>query len=222
MRGDWLAASIAQPVSLQRYGQDHVCSIHGALRSRNTVMKPDFFHIQTAGIPIAIPSIGLSMQVRIPSASTGGALTLIETTNAPGYGQPVHRHRETEVFHVLQGHYLFEVDGKRFTASTGDTVVVPGGAVHGFVNIDDEPSKQLVLISPGLDATEFFNELGRLMAHGKVDANARREFSERWGVDFLGPPLRRPLDARESDSRRSVLHGNYPALHADRASSRPL
>jgi hypothetical protein len=78
--------------------------------------------------PLSIPGLGLELVVNMPQAASGGALTVIETCNAPGFGPPLHRHRETEVFRVLEGRYLFEVDGKRFEAATGDLVSVPGGA----------------------------------------------------------------------------------------------
>lgn len=155
-------------------------------------MEFDFFHTPADATPIRIPAIGLELKVRMPPAASGGGMAIIETTNAPGFGPPLHRHAETEVFHVLQGRYLFEVDGKRFNAETGDTVTVPGGLPHGFVNVADQPSRQLVVIVPGLDATAFFTELGNVMHSGRPDMDLQKAFSRKWGVDFLGPPLRRP------------------------------
>ena len=70
-------------------------------------------------MPLSVPAIGLELRVRVSPATTGGAVTVIETTNAPGFGPPLHRHREAEIFHVLAGRYLFEVDGDRFYADTG-------------------------------------------------------------------------------------------------------
>ena len=69
--------------------------------------------------PISIPAIGLDLFVRLPPAASGGALTVIETVNAPGFGPPRHRHPEAEVFRVLEGQYLYEVDGQRFRAEAG-------------------------------------------------------------------------------------------------------
>ena len=44
------------------------------------------------------------------------------TSGFPGFGPPLHRHRETEIFDALEGHYLFEVDGQRFHAEPGDVM----------------------------------------------------------------------------------------------------
>ena len=106
--------------------------------------------------PLKIEALGLDLAVRVPPGVTGGELTLLETVNAPGFGPPLHRHRETEIFRVLEGRYLFQVDDKQFEAGEGDVVSVPGGAVHAFVNITVKPAKQLVLMLPGMDARAFF------------------------------------------------------------------
>jgi quercetin dioxygenase-like cupin family protein len=140
--------------------------------------------------PIRIPQIGLVLHVRVPPDATGGTLTSIDTMNAPGFGPPLHRHRETEIFYVLEGRYLFEVDGRRFHAGEGDVVTVPGGAVHAFVNVTAKSARQFIQIVPGLDAAAFFTGLGEVMRDGVPDANALSAFGEKWHVEFLGPPLR--------------------------------
>jgi quercetin dioxygenase-like cupin family protein len=148
-----------------------------------------FHHSTHQQPPIQIPAIGLDLRVRVPPDTTGGVLTAIETTNAPGYGPPLHRHRETEVFYVLEGRYLFEVDGRRFTANEGDVVTAPGGSAHTFVNITDTPARQFIQILPALDATAFFLGLADVMRDGKLDRDALNAFGARWQVEFLGPPL---------------------------------
>jgi quercetin dioxygenase-like cupin family protein len=148
-----------------------------------------FLHSTHQEKPILIPQIGLELRVRVPTQTTGGVLTSIETVNAPGFGPPLHRHRETEVFYVLEGRYLFEVDGRRFTAATGDVVTAPGGSAHTFVNITASPARQFIQILPGLDAEAFFLGLGQVMRDGKLDREALNAFGEAWHVEFLGPPL---------------------------------
>ncbi|HEY0184084.1 MAG TPA: cupin domain-containing protein [Rhodopila sp.] len=153
-------------------------------------MTFSFLHSSRNETPILIPQIGLDLLVRVPPDTTGGVLTSIETTNAPGFGPPLHRHRETEIFYVLEGRYLFEVDGTRFEAKTGDVVTAPGGSAHAFVNITDKPARQFIQILPGLDAVAFFMGLGAAMRDGKLDRDALNAFGRAWQVEFLGPPLR--------------------------------
>ncbi len=152
-------------------------------------MTFSFLHSPHHLAPISIPQIGLDLRVRVPPDTTGGLLTAIETTNAPGFGPPLHRHRETEIFYVLEGRYLFEVDGQRFHAETGDVVTAPGGSAHTFVNVTSSPARQFIQILPGLDAVAFFTGLGAVMREGKLDRDALNAFGKAWNVEFLGPPL---------------------------------
>ncbi|MBW4091213.1 MAG: cupin domain-containing protein [Proteobacteria bacterium] len=148
-----------------------------------------FLHSEPTGAPISIPAIGLDLRVRVPPEASGGTLTAIETTNQPGFGPPLHRHRETEIFHVLEGTYRFVVDGMQFEAATGAVVTAPGGSAHAFVNITDRPARQFILIVPGLDAEAFFSGLGAVMRDGRPDPARLNAFGAAWGVEFLGPPL---------------------------------
>lgn len=153
-------------------------------------MAFDFHHSTHDEKPILIPQIGLTLRVRLPLEATGGVLTAIETINAPGYGPPLHRHRETEIFYVLEGRYLFEVDDVRLEACAGDVVTVPGGRTHAFVNLGQAPARQFIQILPALDAASFFRGLGEVMRDGKLDKDALNLFGRNWQVEFLGPPLR--------------------------------
>ncbi|MBM6595217.1 cupin domain-containing protein [Microvirga pudoricolor] len=152
-------------------------------------MSIQFLQSRGDEAPIAIPAMGLKLLVRLPPDKTGGTLSIIETTNAPGFGPPLHRHREAEIFHVLEGEYLYEVDGKRFRAREGDLMSIPGGAAHAFVNLTNKPARQSVIIAPGLDAAGFFTELAGVMQDGRPDTDTLNAFGRKWGVEFLGPPL---------------------------------
>jgi mannose-6-phosphate isomerase-like protein (cupin superfamily) len=149
-----------------------------------------FWRSQGSEPLIRIPAIGLELCERLPPTASDGAMSVIETVNAPGFGPPRHRHRETEIFRVLEGRYLYEVDGRRFFAEAGDLVTVPGGAVHGFANVTDRPARQLIMIVPGLDARLFFTQLGEIMRDGVPDQRLLNEFGKRWSVEFLGPPVK--------------------------------
>jgi quercetin dioxygenase-like cupin family protein len=152
-------------------------------------MTVSFAHSHAAELPIRISAIGLDLFVRLSSAETDGEFCFIETINAPGTGPPQHRHREAEIFRVIEGRYLYQVDGCRFFAEAGDVVSIPGGAAHGFVNVTDTPARQYILLAPALDAVAFFTELAGTMRKGNADHVALNVFGKKWGVEFLGPPL---------------------------------
>jgi quercetin dioxygenase-like cupin family protein len=153
-------------------------------------MSYRFLHSPPDDAPIVIPAIGLRLWVRVPPEASTGAMSIIETENAPGFGPPLHRHRETEIFRVLEGKYLYEIDGRRLEANTGDVVIVPGSAPHAFRNITDRPARQFVVITPALDAVGFFTSFADLLRDGPPDPDALAAMGKRWDVEFLGPPLR--------------------------------
>ena len=154
-------------------------------------MSVSFSHSYATEPSIRIPAIGLDLFVRMPPALSGGEFCFIETINAPGAGPPRHRHPEAEIFRVLEGRYLYEVDGRRFYVEAGDVVSIPGGVEHGFVNVTDAPSRQYILITPALDAAAFFTELAGVMHDGVPDREALNAFGVKWKVEFLGPPVGR-------------------------------
>lgn len=148
-----------------------------------------FSHSRNDEAPVLIPAIGLTLRVPLPPTASGDALTILETVNAPGFGPPLHRHPQTEVFRVIEGRYLYTCDGQEFEARAGDTVSIPGGAAHTFVNITDAPARQYVLMLPAMDALAFFTGLGEVMRDGIPAADVLSEFGAQWDVEFLGPPL---------------------------------
>lgn len=154
-------------------------------------MTISFLNSSGAETSIKIPAIGPDLFVRMPPAASDGAFALIETINAPGAGPPRHRHREAEIFRVIDGRYLYEMDGRRFYAEAGDVVSIPGGAEHGFVNVTDQPARQFILVYPALDAEAFFTELAATMRDGTPDQGLLNAFGVKWGVEFLGPPLKK-------------------------------
>jgi hypothetical protein len=105
----------------------------------------------------------------------------------------MHRYeRETEVFHILKGRYLFEVDGEQTVAKAGMTVVANVG-ISPVSSTSTTSLRMLILIMPGLDAAAFFTELRSVMKNGIPDPGTLQKFGDEWKVEFLGPPLTRSV-----------------------------
>jgi hypothetical protein len=65
-------------------------------------MTVTFAHSRATELPIKIPAIGLDLYVRLPPIMNDGVFCFMETVNAPGKGPPQHRHREAEIFRIIQ------------------------------------------------------------------------------------------------------------------------
>jgi len=140
---------------------------------------------------LRIPGLGLELTVRLPPEASDQDISIIETTNAPGFGPPLHRHPETEIFRVLSGRYLYKIGDSTIEVGEGEVVSVPGGTPHAFVNITDKPAHQYIAILPAMDARAFFSQLADLFAaKGHPTMDDLNAFGKPWQVEFLGPPLR--------------------------------
>jgi quercetin dioxygenase-like cupin family protein len=112
----------------------------------------------------------------VPCDSTGGEMSVFRCTAPAGFGPPRHVHtREDEVFHVLDGHVCFEIDGRRQIAGPGSTVWMPRDLPHGF-RVESPVAAMMGIITPG-GYEHLFRNLG-------VPAQART----------LPPPDRAVLD----------------------------
>jgi uncharacterized cupin superfamily protein len=133
---------------------------------------------------------GEQISLKLAGADCDGGCTIIENVTPPKAGPPLHRHsREDEWFYVLEGDYLFEVDGKQMTVGPGSTAFAPRGTAHTFQNISSSHSRMIVVAQPaGMDI--FFNELSAAMkGMREPDMSVILPIFEKHGIEFLGPPL---------------------------------
>ena len=129
---------------------------------------------------------GFLMTVKATSESTDDAFTLLEATEPPHFGPPMHIHRDAaEVFYVLEGEYLIFIDDREIRCPAGSFVYIPAGAVHGF-RVGSRPSKKLNLYVPQA-MVGYFDELAAAIASGDVDDERLGAIAERYGMEVLGP-----------------------------------
>ena len=128
--------------------------------------------------------------VKLAGADTGGAYAIMEDRTEPQCGPPLHRHqREDESFYVLEGEFVFEVDGKQIHTGPGTSVYAPRGTAHTFQNVGATAGRMLVMVQPaGLD--EFFTDLDAATKDmGEPDLSVVVPVFEKHGLELLGPPL---------------------------------
>jgi quercetin dioxygenase-like cupin family protein len=130
----------------------------------------------------AVP--GETMQIRIRSGEVDGRFTIIESLVQPGVAVPLHRHREDEIFHVLEGVVTFDLDGRRLEGRPGTIVVAPANLPHRWANFGPGPARLMATLTPG-GLEGFFEELSA------AGFDALPEIVARYGTVVLGPPLER-------------------------------
>ncbi|AWM36213.1 Quercetin 2,3-dioxygenase [Gemmata obscuriglobus] len=130
--------------------------------------------------------LGDNQLVRLTGADTGGSFTLIEQTNPPGVGVPLHAHaNEDELLHVLEGAMDLTVGGRTTRAEAGAVVLLPRNVPHAFVTVGPGITRSTVTAFPaGIE--HMFEELGALPP-GPPVMETVFEICGRYGIRFLQP-----------------------------------
>ena len=129
---------------------------------------------------------GFLMTVKATAEATNSAFTLLEATEPPRFGPPMHIHRDAaEAFYVLEGEYLIFIDDREIRCPAGSFIYIPAGAVHGF-RVGEVPSKKLNLYVPQA-MVGYFDELAAAIAAGEADDERLGAIAERYGMEVLGP-----------------------------------
>jgi mannose-6-phosphate isomerase-like protein (cupin superfamily) len=93
---------------------------------------------------------GERFKIRVSSAQTMGAYSVIEIVADPGNGVPLHTHnKEDEHFIVVEGTLDIAYGDRRWDAPAGTSVTVRRGVPHAWCNPSDTPLRMLVIFSPG-------------------------------------------------------------------------
>lgn len=133
----------------------------------------------------AIDLGNFDMVVKADDAATGGAFTLLEATEPPGFGPPMHIHRDAaEAFYVLEGRYHIFVEGREFACPAGSFIYIPAGLVHGF-RVGDVPSRKLNLYTPAA-MVGYFDQLSAAIASGDADPERLGEIARTYAMDVTG------------------------------------
>lgn len=104
----------------------------------------------------------------LEGSDTGGALALFEAMVPPGARVPApHRHvAYDETVVALSGTCTFAVEGAEYSLLPGQALFIPRGAVHRFDNRGTDAVRFLATVTPGVLRSEFFREVGAIMAAG--------------------------------------------------------
>ncbi len=123
------------------------------------------------------------MLVKASSPATGGGFSLLEASNPPDGGPPLHIHLAVdEAFYVLEGSYQFFCGDERVDAETGWFVFLPHGVPHRY-RAGPAGGRLLMVFSPG-GTEDYFRELALAMAQG-APPEALVELAEHHGIRLL-------------------------------------
>lgn len=132
-------------------------------------------------------TFGDLLYFKVTGKETEGRYAIMESLIPPNQGPPLHvHHREDEAFYILEGDYLFEVDGKQMELHAGDFAWAPRDVPHCFQNIGSTTGRLLVTVEPaGVEG--FFMEVAAMS--GPPDPAKIAPLLARYGLELLGPPM---------------------------------
>jgi mannose-6-phosphate isomerase-like protein (cupin superfamily) len=84
------------------------------------------------------------------SDDTGGAYSVVELTEMPGYKTAWHKHNHCEeAFYVLEGTLTITLADKTREFPSGSYILIPRGTPHGQGNFGKSPVRLLTTFTPG-------------------------------------------------------------------------
>lgn len=126
------------------------------------------------------------MSVKVGGAETGGVFTLLEASEPPNFGPPLHIHHDcAEAFFVLEGEYRIFIEDVEHRCPPGSFILIPSGLRHGF-RVGDVASRKLNLYAPA-GMVDYFFDLSKAIARGDADPADLDEIASRHGMEVVGP-----------------------------------
>jgi quercetin dioxygenase-like cupin family protein len=126
------------------------------------------------------------MSIKATSQETDSAFSLLEATEPPDFGPPLHIHRDAaEAFYVLEGEYITFLDGEEFSCPAGSFIFIPAGIPHGF-RVGHVASRKLVLFTPAA-MVGYFDDLSDAIRNGSADDEVLSQIADRYSMEVIGP-----------------------------------
>jgi quercetin dioxygenase-like cupin family protein len=140
--------------------------------------------------PAPLNIVGEETLVKVSAEDSEETLAFFHLVAPPMSGPPRHVHtREDELFYVLEGELVFELDGERHTVRAGDTVYLRRGVVHTYQNFTTSDAQLLIATVPGTFC-RLFVELSAITPRGALpDFDQMDAMATRYGITTLGPPM---------------------------------
>lgn len=139
--------------------------------------------------PDIIEWLGVSYNTILSTATSGGGVSVVDTTAPPLSGPPRHVHDDAdETFVMLSGAVEVWLEGKTWTIGAGETAFIPRGREHTFRVTADGPAHKLLVLTPG-GFEGFFAEMAAGQFAIPADMPAIEEAAARYHLRFTGPPL---------------------------------
>jgi mannose-6-phosphate isomerase-like protein (cupin superfamily) len=128
--------------------------------------------------------------VKASAEETGGAVSVIENEEPPGFGPPIHIHHDcAEAFFVLEGEYVMTLEDREFVCPAGSFIFIPQGTRHGF-RVGDVSSRKLNFYFPA-SMIRYFDDLAEALRRNSITEAELAGIAAAHRMEIVGPPSER-------------------------------
>lgn len=125
--------------------------------------------------------------LKISSKDTDGQLSMFDYTGLGKVGPMLHIHLyQDEVFTVIDGEYRFVVGEETHTLKAGQTIFLPRGIPHTWIQLTDR-GRLIYFLQPAGKMEEFFSYMNNLKERPSAEEMDRIHAEH--GMKVVGPPL---------------------------------
>jgi len=126
---------------------------------------------------------GAKFTIKVLSSETDHRYTVLDVIHPPDVGPALHNHpRGSETFYIIDGDYLFILDGKSIEGKPGNTIFVPKGIPHRF-EVGTKGGHAIVISPPELEF--YFFNVSELLGKGDVSYEEESRIGNKYGQVFL-------------------------------------
>ena len=128
---------------------------------------------------------GLEIQYSLDAADTGKQLVVFKCSIPSKARVPIpHYHKAfDETVYGVQGVTTYKVDSETIQLHPGDTIFIPRGVVHSFVNKTKETTEFLCYINPGIFSSSYFRDIAAVVNNdGPPDIDKIKEIMKKNGL----------------------------------------
>lgn len=134
------------------------------------------------------PTPAENLIFKLTGEDTNGALDLVEGTIGYQAGPVMHIHQDQdEIFYILDGSLHWRIGEETLDTEAGDTVYVPRGVPHTYINLSEKPARAIAVFSPG--GFDRFMDAWTALLATSPSPEEMGELAARYNQVAVGPPL---------------------------------
>ncbi|HRJ41653.1 MAG: cupin domain-containing protein [Caldilineaceae bacterium] len=127
-----------------------------------------------------------SLRFKMSSTETSDLFVVQNEFHSPGGPARHLHHSQDEWFYAVEGEFVAEVGGERFSLKAGDSLFAPRNVPHVWACTSPAGGRMLITFAPAGQMEAFFREVTEANAMPPQDPALWRAH----GMELLGPPLR--------------------------------